>query len=285
MKRLLILLLVFSNGWAGADNPWASVEKALGRPGVEQGDGFQISLPRTDLNVVVQGYPLDSANALVSRFIFKGGPAGASKKDGLEGRVYLLDTEVPKAMAQAAKGGLEVAALYSPFLDESPSIKCLLLRGQGSRSNLAWAAKEVLAATGTPMDPPAQDPQPTALPATTTPPAHPNIWGDVQDLLGPGEEKGLTLLYVWEAKGKTASLSFQNHGKDTTALGELKLPEGESKALVEDFLQRHVTVTSVFNENSSEPNRSLVDFWAVGDKKQLAEDLKEILSQEGLLSP
>lgn len=293
------LLVICAPAWAdstgspqAASNPpnapgrgWGSVEKTLGRPGVAQGEGLQIPFPRTDLNVVVQGYPLDSANVLVSWFAFRPGPAGTSKKDSLEGRVYLLDMEVAKALAQAAKGGLEVTALYSPFLDESPSIKCLLLKGQGSRSNLAWAAKGVLSATGTPMDPPAPDPKPTDLPVKADNFPHPNAWGDVQDLLGPGEEKGSTLLYRLEAKDKTASLSFQNHGKDTTALGELAVPEGESKALVEELLQRHVAVTADFSENTGESNQSLVDFWAVGDKKKLAEDLKEILSQEELLNP
>ncbi len=285
MRRLAIVLLLFSNERALADSHWTSVEKALGRPGVVQGEALQIAFPRTDLNVVVQGYPLDSANVLVSRFTFRPGPAGTSKKDSLEGRVYLLDVEVAKALAEAAKEGLEVTALYDPFLGESPSMKCLVLKGQGSRSNLAREAGGVLAATGTPMDPPTSDPKPADASSQADPLPHPNTWGDVQNLLGPGEEKGSTLLYIWEVKNKTASLSIQSHGKDTTVCGELALPEGSSKSLVDELLQRHFAIATVFTENSGDASRNIVDFWAVGDKKKLAGDLKGILAQEELLDP
>lgn len=283
MKRWMVLCLFLVGTRAWADATWDSVEKALGRSGEVQGEGFQILFPRTDLNVVVQGYPLDSANLLVSRFTFNPGPAETSKKDRLVGQVYLLDSEVAPALAQAAKGGLEVTALYSPFLDESPGLKCLRLRGDGPRSSLAWAAKMVLSATGTPMilsaETPSASPTPKVTPSTNS-----SAWGNVQDLLGPGEEKGLTLLYKWEEEGQEASLIFQIHGNQTTVAGEWTISEEKSKALVEEFLKRHITVTALFNANPGDGSRTFVDFWAVGDKKNLAEDLKEILGQEELLS-
>lgn len=294
MKRgiFLSVLLLSAPAWAASapstssGEGWTSVEKTLGRPGVEQGEGFQVLFPRMDLNVVIEGFPLDSANVLVSRFTFKPGPEGSSKKDNVEGQVYLLDSEVPQAMAQAAKGGLEVTALYSPFLDESPCLKCLRLRGVGARSTLAWTAKMVLLATGTPMALPSKKEDPAVSPtALVTPSPDQNTWGDVRDLLGQGEEEGQTLFYKWGGKDREAFLSFQSHGKDSTALGELAVPEEESKALVEEFLQHHITVTALFTEDSEDTRRSFLDFWAVGEKKKLAEDLKEILGREEILSP
>jgi hypothetical protein len=280
MRRVIVLALLLVSAKSRAENGWATVEKTMGRPGMEQREGFQILFPRTDLNVVVQGFPLDSANVLVSQFLFQPGPEGKPKKAQMEGRVYLLDSEVPQAMAQALRGGLEITALYSPFLEESPALKCLRLRGEGSRSSLAWAAQMVLSPTGTPMDAPAKNPAPAGSPtALVTPSTNKDAWEDIQGVLGQGEEKGLTLLYKWDGQGKDASLAFQNHGKDITAFGEFSIPEEKSKALVEEFLQRHITVTSRFTEDSAESPRSFVDFWAVGDGKKLAEDLKEILAQ------
>ncbi len=302
MKRLLFLFLLLCGTrlWADStpsansertgssprDSGWSSVEKILGRPGKDQGQGLQVLFPRTDLNVVVQGFPLDSANVLVSRLLFQSAPPGKPQKARMEGRVYLLDSEVPQTMAQAARGGLEITALYGPFLEESPALKCLRLRGVGSRSSLAWAAQMVLSTTGTPMDPPAKNVTPVGSPtASATASANQDTWEDVQDVLGQGEQKGLTLMYKWEGKDRDASLAFQNHGKDTTVFGEFSVPEEESKALVEVFLQRHIVVTSRFTEDSTEPPRSFVDFWAVGDGKKLAEDLKEILPQEEVVNP
>ena len=275
---ILCLFLVGTRAWAGT--PWTSVEKALGRSGEVQGESLQILFPRTDLNVVVQGYPLDSANVLAGRFTFTPGP---SKKDHLEGRVFLLDSEVSAAMAQAAKGGLEITALYSPFLDESPCLKCLRLKGEGPRSSLAFAAKMVLSATGTPMSFPTPTPAVSPTPGIT-PVSNSTRWGTVQDLLGPGEEKGLSLLYRWEGDGREAALAFQIHGNQTTALGEMAVSEADSKALVEEFLKRHMTVTAVFSGDSDGTRRDFVDFWTVGDKKNLAEDLKEILGKMELLN-
>ncbi|HJT24353.1 MAG TPA: DUF1259 domain-containing protein, partial [bacterium] len=228
MKRWMVLCLVLAGTRAWADSGWTSVEKALGRPGVEQGEEYRVLFPRTDLNVVVQGYPLDSANVLASRFTFKPGPMDNTKKDQVEGQLFLLDSEVSAAMAQAAKGGLEMTALYSPFLDESPCLKCLRLRGEGSRSSLAFAAKMVLSATGTPMVLPPENVEPQASPTATVTISRPNPWGEVQDLLGQGEEKGFTLLYKLESIGHEASLAFQTHGNQATVSGEFILPEGES---------------------------------------------------------
>lgn len=273
---------------ARVDWDWAQAGKILGRPGQAQGEGTLLLFPRTDLNVMVQGFPLDSATILVSRFSFQPvvqGPAPTAPKEArMMGRIYLLDPEVPQALSEAARSSLKITALYSPFLEESPALKCLRLEGDGTLSNLAWAAKMVLSATGTPLTALSTrtGPTPTAFSASSQ---EPNGWEEVQDLLGPGEEKGPTLLYEWEGNGRELSLAFQNYGKDTVALGEWTLPQEETQALVEGLLQRHITVTSVSTDYSGGDTLGFVDFWVVGDGKKLAGDFEGILAEEKLLNP
>ncbi len=282
-KRWIAFLLFLPGASLPADSKWAAVEKILGRPGVEAGQGFQVLFPRTDLNVLVEGFPLDSANALVSRVTFQPAPEGAApggrKKTQVTGQIYLLDSEVPQAMAQAARNGLEMTALYSPFLDSSPALKCLRLRGEGTPSNLAWAAKMVLSATGTPLLAPHPSSTPTALP---TPSPRPSAWQDIQDLLGGGEEKGPTLQYDWSGKSREATLIFQTDVTGTAVLGEFAVPPEDSENLMEELLQRHITLTALFTEKTGTGERDIVGFWAVGRGKKLAEGLKEVLDQEGL---
>ena len=126
---------------------WEGVEKTLGRPGIATGEGIRFEFPRTDLNVLVHGIPLEPRSLLVTWATFT--PQG-SKAD-LQAWVLVLGSEVPKVTAQAVKHGLHLTTLDPPFLGASPEVFRLSLSGRGPRPKLAWALKMVLGSTGTPM--------------------------------------------------------------------------------------------------------------------------------------
>lgn len=276
-QLLPLLLLVVPLAWAAASAPdFQGVAKVLGRPGTEGKDGTQVAFPRTDLNVVVQGLPIVVDPGLASSFTFH----TEGKAAWMTGRVLLTDAEVRPATAQALKNGLTVTALYSPFLDESPSIKCLRLEGRGALTSLAWAAKMVLAATGTPTGPP-------AIPATPTPLASlKDPWKGLKLLFGPGRDQGRVLSYELVAEGLVsqsaqASFSFQRDGKDLAVWGEVRLPEGETADLMAALLQQHFTVTAMVVESNGTERHGLVDFWGRGGEKELSASLKAVLEEAG----
>ncbi len=275
---------------------WKPVEDILGRNGTRQGTSLQILFSRTDLNVVVRGVPLEPEN-LTSWLIFK--PEG--KETLLVGDVVLLDTEVPKATAQALRNGLEITALYGPFLDESPDIKRLRIRGKGAKSNLAWAAKLLLSSTGTPMGPlllPA--PQAGAI-ATESPSSGSQFsldWSKTLDILGPGEIKGRTLRFEFpqeetapkpgnETQGDdrlSATLLLQKTEKgNVAAMGTFVLADEEANKVMETLTRHHITVTSFRSQGAKEePQLYFLNFWVVGAEEEVAEGLQDALDQTGL---
>jgi hypothetical protein len=257
---------------------------------------FQATYPRTDLNIVVRGVPLEP-EGLSSWLLLK--PEGKSTR--LTGDIVLLDTEVPKAMAQALRNGLQITALYSPFLNESPGIKRLRVQGKGARSSLAWAAKLILSSTGTPMDrgeasSTPKDPVGAMPPQKNSRP--PLDWTKIQDLLGPGEMKGRTLRFEFPALEEgpvtgtgipaagenVTNLLFQKlEGTHLAAMGTFVLAREDVDAVMETLIRNHITVTSLWNQDSKEgPQLFFLNFWAVGGEGEVIEGLKDALDQAGL---
>jgi len=275
---------------------WSSVREILGPPTMEGEAFFKADYPRTDLNVVVRGVPLEP-EGLGSWFLLR----FDGKSTRLTGDIVLLDTEVPKAMAQALRNGLEVTALYSPFLNESPGVKRLCLQGRGARSSLAWAAKLILSSTGTPLGGPDSPSGPKDPAAAGLPPKNPHPpldWSKIQDLLGPGEMKGRTLRFEFPpleetpqtgtaaagAMENTTTFLFQKlEGGHLAAMGTFVLGKEDVDAVMETLIRGHITVTSLWNLGSGEePRLFFLNFWVVGGEGEVTEALKDALDQAGL---
>ncbi len=264
---------------------WKPVADILGRNGIDQVGSLQVLFPRLDLNVVVKGVPLEPEE-LTSWFLFK------SENNGtiLVGDMVLLDTEVSKAMAQALRNGLEITALYSPFLEESPRIKRLRVRGKGAKSNLAWAVKLILSSTGTSMG--SMDPNPT--------PENQILldWSKTEAILGPGAHRGRVLQFeIPQTKANSekgietqwksdlaANLFLQKTGKgNSAAMGTFDLPDEKANEVIETLSKHHFTVTSFRSQSSYEGEGFFfLNFWVVGSEEDVAEGLKDALDQAGL---
>jgi hypothetical protein len=301
----------------GSSN-WQAVEKTLGRPGVEQGDMFKITFPRTDLNVTVNGIPIEPGLALASWFAFKPMPKGTM----VMGDMALLDEEVPKVLVQLIKGGFEVSAIHNHLLNESPSIKHVHISGHGSRANLAQSLKVILSFTGTPLRPSGfegQAPPAGAKTVISAPTPDPSMnsgqgWSKVQAILGPGKVNGRVLQYGFPRAeaitekgmeippfmGMATSINLQRVGgmalgekgplglplsskssRDVVAAtGDFVLTAGEVNPVVESLTQNHITVTAIHSHMLEEsPRLFFLHFWALGSPSDVAAGLKEALEK------
>lgn len=109
-----------------ADNggpAWAAVQQALGGKGVMQpGDVLKFGFPRSDLQVTVAGVALRPALALGSWVAFKRIRRGAAAPAMVMGDLVLAEDEVNPVIRALRDQGIQVTALHSHMLNESPRL-------------------------------------------------------------------------------------------------------------------------------------------------------------------
>jgi hypothetical protein len=293
MKRTaLILVLVLAGtffAWAQwsdyrANRDWKTVEKLIGFPGEARADGFKVTVPRSDLNVLVHGTLVDPQAGLASWFALK----PLRKGSFLSGELTVTDAEVPLVEARLASGDLTLTSIYRPFNGETPGIERIRLRGQGSRVQLAEEARDLLAATTMPLTP-----APAALSAPLT-----AMSALLEKNLGMGQWTGTayTLTYapaqpVTEENievpsyiGLETVFHFQGEGQQAKAYGQWVLKPLEARAVIQSLMKNHIVVTETHSE-LIEPMSGLVqvDFWAEGEPEKIAKSLKQALAKTQLV--
>src|SRR4029453_11184260 len=91
---------------------WAKVDAALGKTATVQGDVHRYGIPRSDLQVTLDGVTIKPALALGGWVAFE--PA----KDGsmLMGDIVLTENEVSPVMSKFLASGIEITALHNHLM-------------------------------------------------------------------------------------------------------------------------------------------------------------------------
>src|SRR5262249_22708800 len=114
MTGLLALLMCASA--SAADIDWSKVDQAMGKKGSDQPGGVhKYGLPRSDLNVTVDGVAIKPALALGSWLAFQPTTDGAM----FMGDLVLTDTEISPVMQRLIEGGVEITAVHNHLLRTS----------------------------------------------------------------------------------------------------------------------------------------------------------------------
>jgi hypothetical protein len=297
-----------SPGFA-ADSTWRPVEKVFGRPGIEQGGLFKVVFPRADLNVLVEGIPLEPAMGLTTWFAF----SPYDRKTLVMGELVLLDREVSDVLNLLVQSGFKVTALHNLVLGESPGIQCVQITGQGYAGDLARKLKQVLRQTGTPLTPALLAPPGTAATGVVqthsmaTPPVTPVSRGDttpannpvdgwdlIRAVLGEGQVQGKILEYCYPRNksvqengmeippllGTSTCFCFQKSGDKVAVIGTFVLYADEVNLAVETLTRYQLKVTSINNHMLDEtPRLIFLHFWGVGKPGKIAGGLKTTLNQ------
>src|SRR5437016_4227106 len=145
---------------AGAQEiDWKKVDEAIGRsPAAVGGDVHRYGFPRSDLHVTLDGVTIRPALALGGWVAFKPAHGGAM----VMGDLVLLETEINPVMAKLIENGMEITAVHNHVLRGNPETFYMHIGGQGDPVKLATAIRTALAASKTPLTPPAA---PAAQPA------------------------------------------------------------------------------------------------------------------------
>jgi hypothetical protein len=137
-----------ANSQQSSVRDWKAVEQALGKVGsMQPGDVYKVSLPRSDLKVIVRGLELKPALALGSWAAFK----RAGDMTMVMGDLVLTEDEVTPVLTKLQEGGVEQTALHNHVLHESPRVMYMHISAMGDGVKIAKAIHDALTLTKTPF--------------------------------------------------------------------------------------------------------------------------------------
>ena len=262
---------------------WFVVDTILTRSGAVSGEVHRYGLPRSDLNVTVDGVALRPAFALGGWLAFD--PVGDAAM--MMGDLVLTESEINPVMGKLLAQGIEVTALHNHLLRANPPIFYMHVAGQGDPADLARKVRAALEESSTPFDvkPPAETAASSGFSFDTK---------KVEDAIGfKGRANGgvyqfgiqrsdsikMQGMNVPPAMGTAIGVNFQPTGDGRAAItGDFVALESEVQPLIKALRDNGVQVTAIHNHmTGEEPRAFFVHFWANDDAIKLANGLHEAL--------
>ena len=272
-------------GKAASKLDTTAIDKAIGKSGELKGEVYKISMPRTDLKVMVKDVTLKPGLALGSWVAFK----EAGNEAVVDGDLVLTEDEVAPVFDKLRKEGIEVTALHNHLIGETPRVMFLHIAGKGDAARLASHIKDVLALTKTPLGESARKPGEVStkrgadeagfnaeqiqqvLGHTGT------VKGGVLQVSVPRPEpikmEGVTLS---PSMGMATALNFQQAGEGkVAATGDFVMTRDEVNAVTKALAEHGIMVTALHNHLvHGSPDLYFVHFWANDTIEKVAKGLK-----------
>ena len=283
LKHGLVLAAIL----AGLSTPslaadWSAVASALGKSGTEgAGGAYRVGLPRSDLNVTLDGITLKPTFALGSWVAFL--PMGGNAM--VMGDLVLTEDEVGPVMKSLSENGIEISALHNHLFHASPATFYMHIFGEGDAVKLAAAIHQGLALSKTPFGAPATGSPPPAIDLDTAAidaalgAKGANAGGVYQVSIArsaPVREHGMALPLPM---GASEAINFQPLGGGKAAItGDFMLTAAEVNPVLRALRENGIEVTALHNHMlSEEPRLFFMHFWAHDDLAKLLGGLKAAL--------
>jgi Domain of Unknown Function (DUF1259) len=265
---------------------WKKVDEAIGRSAaVVAGDVHRYGFPRTDLTVTLDGVTIKPTLALGGWAAFKPMHGGVM----IMGDLVLLDTEINPVMAKLIENGVEITAVHNHVLRGNPATYYMHIGGQGDPVKLATAIRTALAASKTPLTPPAAPASQPAIDLDTAQldqiigvKGQPN--GGVYQFgvprRDPVSENGMQMAPVGPL-GLATAIGFQPTGGGKAAItGDFVLAWDEVNPVINTLRSNGIEVTAVHSHMLNEqPRLFFLHFWANDDAVKLAKGLRAALDK------
>ena len=269
---------------------WTKVDAALGRTATVAGEVHRYGLPRSDLNVTVDGVAIRPSLAL-------GGWAAFQPMHGeamVMGDLVLLETEINPVMAKLLDGGIDITAVHNHLLRANPPTFYMHIGGHGDPVKMASVIRSALALSKTPMNPPAAAPA-QAPPIDLDTSRLDQIIGAKGQANGgvyqfnvprrdPIKEDGMT---VPTAMGSANAINFQPTGAGKAAItGDFVITGDEVNPLIRALRANGIEVTAIHSHMLTEqPRVFFTHFWANDDALKLARGLRAALDKTAVAKP
>jgi hypothetical protein len=286
MKRFLSLasisLGVALSMPAAAQTDWSSVDTILTRKGAVSGDVHRYGLPRSDLNVSLDGVAIKPGFALGGWVAFE--PMG--DKAMMMGDLVLTEAEINPVMSKLLSEGLQVTALHNHLLRANPPTFYMHVAGTGDPAQLARLVRTALEDSKTPFDvkPPAED----AASAATA-----DTYFDATKVEAAIGHKGKANGGVYQfsipradtikmdgmavpgAMGTAIAINFQpTSGGKAAITGDFVALSSELNPLITALRGNGIEVTAIHNHMvGDDPRTFFIHFWANDDAIKLANGL------------
>jgi len=275
-------VIVTSASVVAADIDWSKVDQAIGKKGSEQPGGVhKYGLPRSDLNVTVDGVAIKPTLALGSWVAFQPTADGAM----FMGDLVLLDTEISPVMKRLIDDGIEITAIHNHLIRTSIPVLYMHVGGHGDPVKLANTLHAALALSKTPLSqaaagtpPPALDLDTASLEKTLGFKGTAN--GGVYQFSVPRAdsitEGGMT---VPPALGTAIAINFEPTGGGKAAItGDFVLIGSEVNPIVKTLRQHGIEVTALHSHMIDDsPHLFFMHFWANDEAQKLARGLRAAL--------
>jgi hypothetical protein len=255
----------------------AAIAKEIGVDGETKGDVYKVSLPRTDLQVTVEGLKLAPGFALGSWIAFK----GDGKQTVTHGDLVLTENEVGRVVALLELEGIHITGLHNHLINESPRLMYLHFWGKGESSKLARSLKNALDVTKTPTRQRKQGEGDKAFPQAESIMKVLGHRGDVKNgvltvNIARAETIKMMGVELPPSMGMATALNFQA-GTDGKAIatGDFVMTGEEVPRVTKAMTERGITLTALHNHLLHEsPDLYFMHFWANDLPEKVAAGLK-----------
>ena len=257
----------------------AMIAREIGKAGETQGDVYKISLPRTDLQVTVEGVLLKPGLALGSWIAFK----SVGQSAVAHGDLVLGEDEVVPVVRELEEHGVRITALHNHLMHELPRVMFLHFWGQGEAGALAQYLKQALSKTKTPIS------------EAKKGEIHAEEVGfdseQIQTILGlKGTVKNGVLhvsvprpetvmesgVELPPSMGTATAINVQGAGADkVAATGDFVMTRDEVNRVAKALVENGVRVTALHNHLvHSTPDLYFMHFWANESAEKVAKGLR-----------
>jgi hypothetical protein len=284
MKRtvsIAFLWLGLAVAWPvkAAQTDWFIVDTILTRAGAVSGDVHRYGLPRSDLNVSLDGVALKPAFALGGWIAFE----PMSDQALMMGDLVLTEKEINPVMSKLLAEGLQVTALHNHLLRASPPTFYMHVAGTGDPAQLARLVRAALEETTTPFDikPPAEAAAASASIDFDTAKVDAAIGakgkangGVYQFGIPRADSIKMDGMAVPGAMGTAIAINFQPTGGGKAVTGDFVVLATELNPLIKALRENGIEVTAIHNHTvGEEPRTFFIHFWANDDAVKLANGL------------
>ena len=276
------LAVVLSMPAKAAQTDWSVVDTILTRKAAVSGDVHRYGLPRSDLNVSLDGVALKPGFALGGWLAFE--PMG--DKAMMMGDLVLTESEINPVMSKLLAEGLQVTALHNHLLRATPPPFYMHVAATGDPAQLAQDVRTALGESKTPFDV-----KPSAQPASA---GVDFDMGKVDAAIGrKGKASGgvyhfsipradeikMNGMAIPGAMGTAIGINFQPTGGGKAAItGDFVALSSELNPLITALRDNGIEVTAIHNHMvGEEPRAFFVHFWANDDAVKLANGLDAAL--------